>query len=291
MMPPILQNAEQLIAKGVAFPTIVRVLLTLVPSALGITIPMALLLGILIGLGRLSADREFVVLQACGVSLFRLLRPIIVLSVAAWAATTYVMLVALPSANQTFRQITFNIIASKAESDIKPRVFFTQFPNRVLFVRDVESSGGWRDAFLADDTHPGERNVYFARHGTLRVDRVKRIVELARDRDQRRAGAGLRGVDCEHRARHRRPGPAGVARRRDGSADSHLGSGVLARLDGGERHAGGERPDGLAAASRGRRPRAVHRSPQADAARLVCLAPVPADLHGGVRVARRPLLH
>ena len=185
MMPPILQNAEQLIAKGVAWPTILRVLLTLVPQALGITIPMALLLGILIGLGRLSADREFVVLQACGVSLFRVLRPIVVLSVAAWAATTYVMLVALPSANQTFRQITFNIIASKAESDIKPRVFFTQFPNRVLFVREVESSGGWRDAFLADDTHPGERNVYFARHGTLRVDRVKRIVELALDRGTR----------------------------------------------------------------------------------------------------------
>src|SRR6267378_4358377 len=75
MMPPILQNAEQLIAKGVAWTTVIRV-----PQALGITIPMALLLGILIGLGRLSADREFVALQACGVSVFRVLRPIVVVS-------------------------------------------------------------------------------------------------------------------------------------------------------------------------------------------------------------------
>jgi lipopolysaccharide export system permease protein len=179
MMPPILQNAEQLIAKGVAWQIIIRVLLTLVPQALGITIPMALLLGILIGLGRLSADREFVVLQACGVSLFRVLRPIIVLAVAAWAATSYVMIVALPNANQTFRQITFNIIASKAEGDIKPRVFFSQFPQRVLLVRDVGGEGGWRDVFLADDTHQGETNVYFAREGSLLVDRVKKIVELA----------------------------------------------------------------------------------------------------------------
>ena len=59
-----------------------RVLLTLLPQALGVTIPMALLLGILIGLGRLSADREFVALQACGVSIFRLLRPIALLAVA-----------------------------------------------------------------------------------------------------------------------------------------------------------------------------------------------------------------
>src|SRR5437867_9019873 len=117
MMPPILQNAEQLIAKGVAWPTILRVLLTLVPQALGITIPMALLLGILIGLGRLSADREFVALQACGVSVFRVLRPIVAVSLVACAATVYVMIVGVPSANQTFRQVTVNIVASKAESD------------------------------------------------------------------------------------------------------------------------------------------------------------------------------
>ncbi len=46
------------------------------PQALGLTIPMALLVGILIGLGRLSADRETVALLACGVSPYRLLRPI-----------------------------------------------------------------------------------------------------------------------------------------------------------------------------------------------------------------------
>jgi LPS export ABC transporter permease LptG/LPS export ABC transporter permease LptF len=185
MMPPMLDNAEQLIAKGVPWLTIGQVLLTLVPQALGITIPMALLLGILIGLGRLSADREFVVLQACGVSLFRVLRPIIVLALAACAVTAYVMIIALPNANQTFRQITFNIIASKAESDIKPRVFFSQFPNRVLFVRDVEPAGGWRDVFLADDTRPGETTVYFARVGRLQVDRVKKTVELALSRGTR----------------------------------------------------------------------------------------------------------
>src|SRR3954470_23238243 len=105
MMPPILQNAEKLIAKGVSWTLIMRVLLTLVPQALGVTIPMALLYGILFGLGRLSADREFVALQACGVSVFRVFRPIARLALLAGAATAYNMIVALPDANQTFRQI------------------------------------------------------------------------------------------------------------------------------------------------------------------------------------------
>src|SRR5437667_8689861 len=125
-IPVILREAESLIAKGVPWGIVARVLFLLLPSTLSITIPMALLLGILIGLGRLSADREFVALQACGVSVFRVLRPIVAVSLVACAATVYVMIVGVPSANQTFRQITFNIVASKAESDIKPRIFFDQ---------------------------------------------------------------------------------------------------------------------------------------------------------------------
>src|SRR3954462_15417451 len=116
MMPPIMQNLATLIAKGVSWSIILRVMLTLVPQALSVTIPMGLLYGILFGLGRLSADREFVALQACGVSVYRLFRAIALLAVVAAAATGYETIVALPDANQTFREITFNIIASGAES-------------------------------------------------------------------------------------------------------------------------------------------------------------------------------
>jgi LPS export ABC transporter permease LptF/LPS export ABC transporter permease LptG len=178
MMPPILQNAEKLIAKGVPWTIILRVLITLTPQALSVTIPMALLYGVLFGLGRLSADREFVALQACGVSVFRVFRPIALLAVLACAATAYETIVALPDANQTFREITFNIIASGAESDIKPRVFFTNFPNRVLYVRDIQPVTGWRDVFLADATQPEHTTVFVATSGRLVINREKKTVEL-----------------------------------------------------------------------------------------------------------------
>ena len=178
MMPPILQNAEKLIAKGVSWTIILRVLSTLIPQALGVTIPMALLYGILFGLGRLSADREFVALQACGVSVFRVFRPIALLALLACIATGYNMIVALPNANQTFREITYNIVASGAESDIKPRVFFTSFPSRVLYVRDIQPATGWRDVFLADATQPEHTTVFVAKSGRVALDRAKRTVEL-----------------------------------------------------------------------------------------------------------------
>jgi LPS export ABC transporter permease LptG/LPS export ABC transporter permease LptF len=184
-IPPILQQGEQLIAKGVAWPVVGRVLLTLLPQALSITIPMALLLGILIGFGRMSGDREFVAMQACGISLVQMLRPVVALAVFGWAATSYVLIVALPDANQTFREITFNVVATKVGSDVKPRVFFEDFPGRVIYIRDRLPDGGWRDVFVADATTPDQTTVYFAQQGHLVVDRARRTVELLLDRGTR----------------------------------------------------------------------------------------------------------
>src|SRR5262245_20238326 len=150
-IPPIISQGERLIAKGVAWGTVSRVLLTLMPQALGITIPMALLIAMLIALGRLSADREAVAMQACGISVGRLLRPLMLFAVLATAATAYVMIVALPDSNQAFREITFRVMTNMAESEVKPRVFFQDFPNVVIYAREVKPGLGWSDVVLADN--------------------------------------------------------------------------------------------------------------------------------------------
>ena len=68
IIPFIIELAEQMIAKGVPWPMLLRLMVTLLPQALALTIPMALLIGILVAFGRLSTDREVVVMMACGVS-------------------------------------------------------------------------------------------------------------------------------------------------------------------------------------------------------------------------------
>lgn len=178
-IPPLMDVAEKLIAKGVSPGTIARIMATLLPQALGVTIPMALLVGLLMGLGRLSGDREAVALQACGVSLYRLLTPALALGGLGWAATAYVMIVALPDANQAYREITYNIIAARAESEVRPRVFYEDFPNMLLYVRDVPTDGtGWTDVFLADTTNAIQPDVYVAARGRMLLDRDQRRVEV-----------------------------------------------------------------------------------------------------------------
>src|SRR5260370_706550 len=173
-----MQQLQALIAKGVPWATAGRMLLMLIPQALGLTIPMSLLVGLLIGLGRMSGDREAVALLACGVSPYRLLRPLLVLSAVAAAGHLYVMIRAIPDANQAFRQLTYDVVSQQVENDVKPQVFFTNFPGWVIYVRDVPKAGGWRDVLIADTSKPEGTKLYMASRGRLILNREKQTVAL-----------------------------------------------------------------------------------------------------------------
>jgi len=177
-IPPILTQAEQFISRGVEWSIVLRVLGLLLPQALCLTIPMAVLLGILVGFGRLSADREFVAMQACGVSLMRLARPVLLVAGLGTIATAYETIVALPDANQSYREIVYVVMATRVESNVRPRVFFQDFPDKVIYVRELPPEGGWRDVFVADTSRQAETTVYFARQGRIRLDEKKKLVQL-----------------------------------------------------------------------------------------------------------------
>lgn len=179
IIPFIIEMAEVLIAKGVPGGTILQLAATLLPGVLGLTIPMALLIGLLVGLGRLSADREVVVMMACGISPYRMLQPIAVLAVVAWGLTSWMMLKGMPDGNQAYREMTQEIAMNRAEGEVRPRVFFEDFPNLVLYVRDVPMDGrGWIDVMAADATNPSAPVVYLARRGRMVIDRAAETIHM-----------------------------------------------------------------------------------------------------------------
>src|SRR5436190_2938961 len=179
IIPFIIEIAEQMIAKGVPTSTILQITVTLLPQALALTIPMALLIGLLVALGRLSADREFVVMMACGISPYRLLQPILVFAVICWGLTSWVMLKAMPDSNQRFREISTGIAMNRAEGEVRPRVFFEDFPNVVLYVREVPKNGqGWIDVLAADTSNPSTPVIFLAKRGRMVVDRQARTIQM-----------------------------------------------------------------------------------------------------------------
>jgi LPS export ABC transporter permease LptG/LPS export ABC transporter permease LptF len=178
IVPELMRYAEEYVSKGVSLWVVARLIATLLPYSLALTIPMSVLLALLVAFGRLSADREFVAMQACGISLYRLFRPVALVAMASCLATAYVYMVLIPIGNQTFREITFNIIASSAENEVKPRIFFDGFPNIVVYARELPPTGGWDGVFIADNRAGEGASVYLARHGRAVVNREAKTVEM-----------------------------------------------------------------------------------------------------------------
>jgi LPS export ABC transporter permease LptF/LPS export ABC transporter permease LptG len=130
---------------------IVKLFLCLLPGVFVFAIPMSILIGVLLGLGRMSADSEIIALTALGIGRRRILLPVGVLA-ATGAALTFVTTLWLgPMALRTFRTLEADLVSSQINFQVQPRVFDERFPKLVLYVNDVSASGTqWHGVFLAE---------------------------------------------------------------------------------------------------------------------------------------------
>lgn len=170
-----------LVARSADLATILRVFLNLLPSILAVTLPMAFLLGVLLAFGRLASDSEIIALRAVGVSPLRLLAPVMMLAAGMTALTFYINAVALPRANQSYRELVFSLVVSKARTDVKARTFTDSLlPGRMmLYVQDIEpDTGRWRNLLIHDTRDLREPKLILAKTGELVVDRDRQIVRI-----------------------------------------------------------------------------------------------------------------
>ena len=164
-------SAEMIIQRGLPVATVGRLLLLILPSSVVLTIPMALLFAILIGVGRLAADSELVALRASGVSLLSLYRPILMLSTVLFVLNAYLMLEVMPAGNYALQQMNLEIFARSVSQEIQPRVFHEQWEGRVLYVFEIpQGQDRWKGVFLADArSGPKGQTVVVADWGQVRL--------------------------------------------------------------------------------------------------------------------------
>ena len=150
---------EQLV-RGAAPPATVGYLFLLVlPFVLSFTIPVGVLVGVFLGLSRMSSDGEIIALRAAGVSTRRLMTPVVVFALLGTAMTAACSLWITPWTIRESIRVLNQIAADQMTAEIQPRVFAEQFPNKTLYVGDVISGPviRWRNVFIADMTPPEQR--------------------------------------------------------------------------------------------------------------------------------------
>ncbi len=181
LMNQVLLLADLFIDKGVPVLKAFRVLGLLVPSMLVFALPMAVLMGILGGLARLSADSEIVAFRSLGVGPRRLAGPLMLFGLGGFLLTLPLALDIAPHANDAWvRTMTESVIA-RVRLNVEPLVFNETLPGMVFLVRDVGRDKVWHDVFAYMGKDPSNPRLVMARSGTVRLFPEKRraILELA----------------------------------------------------------------------------------------------------------------
>jgi LPS export ABC transporter permease LptF/LPS export ABC transporter permease LptG len=173
------QSAEMIIRRGLPVSVVGELLVLTLPNIVVLTLPMSLLFGILIAVGRLSSDSELIAMRSCGISLLTLYRPILLMSAFFTVLNTLLMVYALPWGNHSLQQLRIKIATETVSQQVQPRVFYEEWPGKVVYVFEVPpGEKRWKGVFLAESIPSGDNEVTIADWGEVRVDQAGEQVVL-----------------------------------------------------------------------------------------------------------------
>lgn len=116
--------------------TFFRLVGMLVPFVLSYALPMGMLTGVLLTLGRLSADSEITALRAAGIGLVRIARPIVLLGILGLTLGLYVNFDAMPRARVQYHRDLAEAVRANPLSFIVPKTFVRDFNGFVIYIGD-----------------------------------------------------------------------------------------------------------------------------------------------------------
>lgn len=105
----------------------------LIPGVAAYALPLGLLTGILLVLGRLSAQSEIQAMKAAGISLYTIAAPILLIAMLGSVFSLWVTFHHGPRANVAFREGLANIVRNDPLRFIQPGIFITEFPGYVIY--------------------------------------------------------------------------------------------------------------------------------------------------------------
>jgi len=162
----LLQLNEVVFSSSMRLADLGRVTVAFAPHFLVLALPLAYMLGLQLGVGRLAADRELLGLSSAGFSPVRLFR--VPVAIALGLAVVVVVLTrwAEPWGLQQVNQVLNNVIKRELQSGLLPGVFNDNLPRFMVYVAGTEQQR-WRGVLIEDQVGDGSPLLVLADEGRI----------------------------------------------------------------------------------------------------------------------------
>jgi LPS export ABC transporter permease LptG/LPS export ABC transporter permease LptF len=187
------QILEAMVRNSSTFVSVAEVFVYNLPNTFKVTIPMAVLVGILLGLSRLAADSEIIAMRASGLGIGYFVRVASVVAIGGTLLGLVNSIYIAPRANRAILDMQQELATSQASYEIQPRVFYEDFRNAVLYVQNVRGGTGasnWDQVFMADVTDPSNPIITTATSATVVNDSPLDLLMRLRDGSRHETVAG-----------------------------------------------------------------------------------------------------
>ncbi|MEZ4332363.1 MAG: LptF/LptG family permease [Myxococcota bacterium] len=164
LLTDLLAYADLIVNRGLGVREVGELaLLQLIPT-LARTLPFAVLLGILVGLGRLAADRELLALEASGFSPRQLAVPGLLFAIVATGLSVYLSVVLSPDAQRHVRDRMLELTRDRPGLSLRPGVA-SNLDGWRIEARRIDDSGAELEGVLV--YMPSLDETIFSKHGTI----------------------------------------------------------------------------------------------------------------------------
>ena len=164
----VLRGTNILLGSAVTAQDLLRFTVYMTPEFLQQALPIAFLLALLLGLGRLSEDGELTALQAMGVSPLQLLRAPAVLAVLLAALMLLLSFTAQPWGLKSIERAVNDVIKRNLAQDVKTGVFYEDLPGLTVYTENVPKGQNlWHHVLVYDDREPATPLLVLAQQGLL----------------------------------------------------------------------------------------------------------------------------
>lgn len=173
-----LRGTELLLGSAVNAGDLLGFVLFLSPHFLQQAMPIAFLLAILLGLGRLAEDGELTAMRALGVGPWRLLAWPLLLGLVLGATSLAVAWTLEPWGMRAVTRSANELIKRNVMGDVRPEVFYDDIPRFVLYAERVLPGGTWENVLIHDSRDPAAPQLLLARGGRLEPQPGRDEVQL-----------------------------------------------------------------------------------------------------------------
>jgi lipopolysaccharide export system permease protein len=197
LLTKILDITNMIVNYRISLLDVMLLLIYSMPHFLEFVIPMSVMTTVLLTFFRLSSENEIVALKAGGLSIYKLLPPVLLFCLIGCILTGFMTIYALPWGRLSFKKLTYEVASSNVSLGMKERTFNDNFEGVMLYMNKIDlKNKALIDIFIEDQRTRNIISTIVAPRGEMSSEPDKLLFHL------RLLNGTINQVDIENKTVH-----------------------------------------------------------------------------------------